>query len=181
MRISDWSSDVCSSDLRVPSEKPLSRDAESGQNRPGIGGEENERGERRTAIAPQHPAREPGAVRGDARVGPLRTGPAEVIPSRQRDPRDPAGFLPHRLFDLARKGAARHDPVACGSDRVDEARFKTIGRSEEHTSELQSLMRISYAVFCLKKKNINSKSQLISHIHTTDINNNNNVLVGTTT
>src|SRR3546814_4388540 len=30
---------------------------------------------------------------------------------------------------------------------------KTIRRSEEHTSELQSLMRISYAVFCLKKKN----------------------------
>src|SRR3546814_3586954 len=30
------------------------------------------------------------------------------------------------------------------------------GRSEEHTSELQSLMRISYAVFCLKKKNISS-------------------------
>src|SRR3546814_7442687 len=29
----------------------------------------------------------------------------------------------------------------------------TAGRSEEHTSELQSLMRISYAVFCLKKKN----------------------------
>src|SRR3546814_1990259 len=29
-------------------------------------------------------------------------------------------------------------------------------RSEEHTSELQSLMRISYAVFCLKKKNTNS-------------------------
>src|SRR3546814_8832406 len=31
-------------------------------------------------------------------------------------------------------------------------------RSEEHTSELQSLMRISYAVFCLKKKNTNTKS-----------------------
>src|SRR3546814_10320542 len=31
--------------------------------------------------------------------------------------------------------------------------FAPIGRSEEHTSELQSLMRISYAVFCLKKKN----------------------------
>src|SRR3546814_19509988 len=29
---------------------------------------------------------------------------------------------------------------------------RTVGRSEEHTSELQSLMRISYAVFCLKKK-----------------------------
>src|SRR3546814_8771419 len=35
-------------------------------------------------------------------------------------------------------------------------RFRGGGRSEEHTSELQSLMRISYAVFCLKKKkNIN--------------------------
>src|SRR3546814_9833804 len=31
------------------------------------------------------------------------------------------------------------------------------GRSEEHTSELQSLMRISYAVFCLKKKHANNK------------------------
>src|SRR3546814_3458249 len=31
------------------------------------------------------------------------------------------------------------------------------GRSEEHTSELQSLMRISYAVFCLKKKNNNNQ------------------------
>src|SRR3546814_9289411 len=35
-----------------------------------------------------------------------------------------------------------------------------IGRSEEHTSELQSLMRISYAVFCLKKKNINTETQM---------------------
>src|SRR3546814_9587491 len=32
--------------------------------------------------------------------------------------------------------------------------WRTQGRSEEHTSELQSLMRISYAVFCLKKKHI---------------------------
>src|SRR3546814_8791728 len=38
-------------------------------------------------------------------------------------------------------------------------------RSEEHTSELQSLMRISYAVFCLKKKNTNHLTKLpISHI-----------------
>src|SRR3546814_4239150 len=42
-------------------------------------------------------------------------------------------------------------------------------RSEEHTSELQSLMRISYAVFCLKKKQQINKQQLI----TTKINNNN--------
>src|SRR3546814_10238170 len=33
----------------------------------------------------------------------------------------------------------------------------TLGRSEEHTSELQSLMRISYAVFCLQKKKHNNK------------------------
>src|SRR3546814_5155668 len=33
-------------------------------------------------------------------------------------------------------------------------------RSEEHTSELQSLMRISYAVFCLKKKNTNKKTSI---------------------
>src|SRR3546814_9233823 len=34
------------------------------------------------------------------------------------------------------------------------------GRSEEHTSELQSLMRISYAVFCLKKKKIRNQQQI---------------------
>src|SRR3546814_9445682 len=34
------------------------------------------------------------------------------------------------------------------------------GRSEEHTSELQSLMRISYAVFCLKKKKINRNNTI---------------------
>src|SRR3546814_3360180 len=39
-----------------------------------------------------------------------------------------------------------------------------IYRSEEHTSELQSLMRISYAVFCLKKK-INSTMPHIYHLH----------------
>src|SRR3546814_5688847 len=39
-------------------------------------------------------------------------------------------------------------------------------RSEEHTSELQSLMRLSYAVFCLKKKKINTLSNF-PHNHTT--------------
>src|SRR3546814_3043652 len=38
------------------------------------------------------------------------------------------------------------------------AKYET-SRSEEHTSELQSLMRISYAVFCLKKKNQNADTQ----------------------
>src|SRR3546814_1492623 len=35
----------------------------------------------------------------------------------------------------------------------------TTVRSEEHTSDIQSLMRISYAVFCLKKQNTNNKNQ----------------------
>src|SRR3546814_9706904 len=39
-------------------------------------------------------------------------------------------------------------------------------RSEEHTSELQSLMRISYAVFCLKKKQKQKQHQYISPIYT---------------
>src|SRR3546814_6316275 len=38
-------------------------------------------------------------------------------------------------------------------------------RSEEHTSELQSLMRISYAVFCLKKKKIHEQQNTIKVIH----------------
>src|SRR3546814_6903085 len=54
-----------------------------------------------------------------------------------------------------------------------ENSFTKSNRSEEHTSELQSLMRSSYAVFCLKKKNINVPSfynNLLQHIasqHTT--------------
>src|SRR3546814_959457 len=38
------------------------------------------------------------------------------------------------------------------------------GRSEEHTSELQSLMRISYAVFCLKKKTTNTPHHIVIHL-----------------
>src|SRR3546814_1383035 len=41
-----------------------------------------------------------------------------------------------------------------------------IGRSEEHTSELQSLMRISYAVFCLKKKKNNTTKRCTNHLYT---------------
>src|SRR3546814_5868716 len=45
------------------------------------------------------------------------------------------------------------------SDFADAAVEAALGRSEEHTSELQSLMRISYAVFCLKKKNIRQNTR----------------------
>src|SRR3546814_3579279 len=72
-------------------------------------------------------------------------------------------FRSHRPSAAPRDAARRqHHAVADGRDRfvgVEECRdmrlqqrILKIGRSEEHTSELQSLMRISYAVFCLKKK-----------------------------
>src|SRR3546814_2070040 len=41
--------------------------------------------------------------------------------------------------------------------------YDAVSRSEEHTSELQSLMRISYAVFCLKKKKIHSSTLRVSN------------------
>src|SRR3546814_2154594 len=49
---------------------------------------------------------------------------------------------------------AVHDHVGMAHHRAPQRHLRFIGglRSEEHTSELQSLMRISYAVFCLKKK-----------------------------
>src|SRR3546814_10730525 len=61
-----------------------------------------------------------------------------------------AGILDHRQLCLCRcdrAGSVRDRAQACPSH---PAPFGW--RSEEHTSELQSLMRISYAVFCLKKK-----------------------------
>src|SRR3546814_941960 len=68
--------------------------------------------------------------------------------------------------------AARHNDGAFGAERsaasdrdgrryrLEDCNFQRQPRSEEHTSELQSLMRISYAVFCLKKK----KKHLSQHI-----------------
>src|SRR3546814_2697800 len=117
MRISDWSSDVCSSDLR----------------------EERE-------VAEQHPptlsachcAAEPSHRLDDAAARSV--GSAAPRPTLSRGAR--ADVQP----------AARH-PVAGPR----HGRGLRAARSEEHTSELQSLMRISYAVFCLKKKNKKNK------------------------
>src|SRR3546814_5707876 len=61
-------------------------------------------------------------------------------------------LLPHRG---ARSAAFR----ACGGQSIRGPGIASATlRSEEHTSELQSLMRISYAVFCLKKKTISTKT-----------------------
>src|SRR3546814_1286238 len=63
-----------------------------------------------------------------------------------------AGRL-RRERDQAEAGRAGEDPGReRGNADADRLRRSEIRRSEEHTSELQSLMRISYAVFCLKKK-----------------------------
>src|SRR3546814_7146483 len=51
------------------------------------------------------------------------------------------------------------DDIAACRDRFEAA----MARSEEHTSELQSLMRISYAVFCLKKKTTTKSSKATTH------------------
>src|SRR3546814_5912622 len=66
----------------------------------------------------------------------------------------------------ARRGFRSLDPGADTqatdrSDHPDRCGF-LVRRSEEHTSELQSLMRISYAVFCLKKKNTTTHTEYIS-------------------
>src|SRR3546814_5790535 len=57
---------------------------------------------------------------------------------------------------------------ASGTSKGAITRLRTsrlVSRSEEHTSELQSLMRNSYAVFCLKKKKISEKQQTPNKVH----------------
>src|SRR3546814_2063109 len=87
-----------------------------------------------------------------------RTKPAR--PDGVINDRDPLGEYPfaQRIQEeagFAGNGCARH-----AADQMSDQAGADSGRSEEHTSELQSLMRISYAVFCLKKK----KKQPISII-----------------
>src|SRR3546814_5199559 len=106
MRISDWSSDVCSSDLPVPEvESDLLLGHGHGYDRVDC------RAERKA-----HPVEAIIEARGIGHQLSTQFGPPL-----------------HLVQRFERRGDDR-------------------GRSEEHTSELQSLMRISYAVFCLKKK-----------------------------
>src|SRR3546814_7948857 len=95
------------------------------------------------------------ALRGRQHAGRFAVGLAQVAVGGTRDqaPRLRAArhFPQHPLEIIRREGEA----VAQGFQRAVAAlRFRVAGhpqRSEEHTSELESLMRISYAVFCLKK------------------------------
>src|SRR3546814_4128881 len=63
----------------------------------------------------------------------------------------------------------QRDIVGRSKKRMDPGRVagcQRLLRSEEHTSELQSLMRISYAVFCLKKKTLKTCSSILDHTPT---------------
>src|SRR3546814_6693132 len=108
MRISDWSSDVCSSDLHQHEE---AGGVEEGE-------DEEEHGVHRIARAHHHDPRGHG------------DGGEEI---------EGQGLNDHAAGLLSVSRPLRPWPAAA--------------RSEEHTSELQSLMRISYAVFCLQKQN----------------------------
>src|SRR3546814_9255385 len=87
-----------------------------------------------------------------------RAGRRALLRTLEQD-RLVAGALLRRSGNLSRLGAFRLRPASRHrgeSDPGDHAAVPAPAvpvRSEEHTSELQSLMRISYAVFCLKKKN----------------------------
>src|SRR3546814_10591810 len=83
--------------------------------------------------------------------------PGELIPAQVSDfIAAHLGLTSDDLLLYAAREETRHEHLA------DLRRI--YGRSEEHTSELQSLMRISYAVFCLKKKNKNTTTQTYKKI-----------------
>src|SRR3546814_5800531 len=64
----------------------------------------------------------------------------------------PEDFLLGRVLAKGVVNPETGEVIANANDEITETMLADLRRSEEHTSELQSLMRISYAVFCLKKK-----------------------------
>src|SRR3546814_5509115 len=78
--------------------------------------------------------------------------------ARQLKLRDMAGLVVIDFIDMENNSNVRKvekamkEALKDDRARIQVGRISGFGRSEEHTSELQSLMRISYAVFCLKKK-----------------------------
>src|SRR3546814_1427268 len=133
-RISDWSSDVCPSDLASPAAAAVARGRNAPARRPGRTGQ---RPARRSC--PCHPERL--ARRDD---GPFD----DVVVMR-------AG---HEA-GLIRRRCQVHTAFEHGVEEAVERGAVAGHRSEEHTSELQSLMRISYAVFCLKKQKTRQSSE----------------------
>src|SRR3546814_3928276 len=128
MRIGDWSSDVCSSDLGK--EKRLA-----------------------LGVYPEVTLAEARTYRDDARRQ-LREG-RDPSAARRTERREAKLSADNTLEGIAREWLASQkrklSPATYDKAvRMLEANvFPWLGRSEEHTSELQSLMRISYAAFCL--------------------------------
>src|SRR3546814_7806749 len=76
-------------------------------------------------------------------------------PRQRRPRRAPSPDARRTLWRIGLRRAGRGSGdarLSTAESRPDHHRLTGMARSEEHTSELQSLMRISYAVFCLKKK-----------------------------
>src|SRR3546814_9369618 len=124
MRISDCSSDVCSADLRhVCLDDARVGDAEQ------------------------------FGLCGDVAAKERRSG--RDTPADRRAHRDESSTYARRFGSTARACCLRGRGFIVGARRLEVGtgrHFRFVERSEEHTSELQSLMRISYAVFCLKKQ-----------------------------
>src|SRR3546814_2339601 len=112
-----------------------------------------------TTLFRSRPAAGAPARLGDARRGVRAAGraPARTISTVRRRPARPR-TQPRQRGAAGARSLRRSDRRACAARGVvwlvagRSGRAARGGRSEEHTSELQSLMRISYAVFCLKKK-----------------------------
>src|SRR3546814_5282582 len=127
MRISGWSSDVCSSDLTTSPTRPL-----------------------RTMIQ--------GIVRRFSKVGwALRLASSSLTSLTTTHGCSDFSRLiipePWPVKRFGKRGSLESNPSAPFGRRQTRCSLIAEERSEEHTSELQSLMRISYAVFCLKTKN----------------------------
>src|SRR3546814_1624202 len=75
-------------------------------------------------------------------------------------------YLPNGNEERIKKAYENRDPRLEANVLTPYSTFRgAFNRSEEHTSELQSLMRISYAVFCLKKKTNNNTHKHVTTIH----------------
>src|SRR3546814_9479157 len=137
MRISDWSSDVCSSDL--PTQRRRERTCH-GNPRPAAW----RRLERDRWLLPEHLSSERGKPPS---VSWQQHRRLEHRFEERLERLWPCGLEAGRPHRVRCQGPLRRISRQCA-----QLQCRASARSEEHKSELQSLMRISYAVFCLKKK-----------------------------
>src|SRR3546814_6368752 len=136
MRISDWSSDVCSSDLGAVDELV---DDDEGAGREILA--------QRADGAERHDLGDAGALQGvDVGTGVQRRGRQLVAAAVARQEHQPLAVQLAAQQRIGGRAEGRLDAAPLG---VAEA-LDLVDRSAEHTSELPSLMRNSYAVFCLK-------------------------------